>query len=231
MSWTAGPLVAFDTETTGLDVDVERIVTAALVLRGPTGTRVRTWLIDPGVAIPADATAIHGIGTAHVVAHGAAPHVALDEIASLLVHHQRAGVPVVAYNAAFDLTLLDVELARHGLRTLPERLGRPVRPVLDPLVLDRAADPGREGKRRLTDLCEHYGVQETGTLHTADVDALATLSVLDALVVAHPHLAATTLDALHDHQVDAHRRWVDELDEERRERPYVGAGADGRWPV
>ena len=36
-------------------------------------------------------------------------------------------------------------------------------------------------------------------------------------------------DALHDLQVAAHRRWVDTLDPER-EPPYVGAGADGRWP-
>jgi len=231
MTWTAGPLVAFDTETTGLDVEVDRVVTAALVLRGPAGTSVRTWLVDPGVDIPAEATAIHGIATAHAVAGGAAPRDALDEVARELVAHQRHGVPVVAYNAAFDLTLLDVELARHGLPTLPERLGRAVRPVLDPLVLDRDADPDREGKRRLADLCAHYGVAVPGALHTAEVDALATLDVLAALVRRHPGLAAATPQALHDHQVGAHRRWVDELDESRRDRPYVGAGSDGRWPV
>jgi DNA polymerase III subunit epsilon len=231
MTWTTRPLVAFDTETTGLDVGTDRIITAALVLRDPAGTSVRTWLLDADVTIPAEATAIHGITTAHAAAHGEDPRAALEEIASALAGHQRAGVPVVAYNAAFDLTLLDVELARHGLATMPERLGRPVRPVLDPLVLDRDTDAARDGKRRLADLCAHYGVLTPAPLHAAEVDALATLDLLDALVRAHPHLAATTLDALHDHQVGAHRRWVDELDDRARERPYVGAGADGRWPV
>ena len=228
--WTAGPLLGLDTETTGVDVDVDRIVTAALVLREPGGTHVRTWLLDPGVEIPAEATAIHGVTTAHAAASGASPRVALDEIATLVVDAQGDGVPLVAYNAAFDLSLLDVELARHDLPTLAARLGRPVRPVLDPLVLDRWWDPDREGKRRLVDLCARYGVVDVGTLHTADADVLATLDVLDALLRAFPDRGALPPDVLHDLQVVAHRRWVDNLDPERREHAYVGAGADGRWP-
>ncbi|WP_264032027.1 exonuclease domain-containing protein [Cellulosimicrobium sp. SH8] len=227
--WTAGPLLGLDTETTGVDVDVDRIVTAALVLREPGSTHVRTWLLDPGVEIPAEATAIHGVSTAHVSAHGTAPAEALEEIATLLVDAQRDGVPLVAYNAAFDLSLLDAELVRHGLPTLAARLGRPVRPVLDPLVLDRAWDPAREGKRRLVDLCARYEVLDVGPLHTADADVLATLDLLDALARAFPDLGSLGPDALHDLQVVAHRRWVDTLDPER-EPPYVGAGADGRWP-
>ncbi len=228
--WTAGPLLGLDTETTGVDVDVDRIVTAALVLREPGGTHVRTWLIDPGVEIPAEATAIHGITTAHAAAHGSPAREALDEIATLVADGQRDGVPIVAYNAAFDLSLLDAELTRHGLPTLAERLGRPVRPVLDPLVLDRAWDPGREGKRRLVDLCERYEVLAVGPLHTADADVLATLDLLATLARVFPEPASAGPEALHDLQVTAHRRWVDALDPARREQPYVGAGADGRWP-
>ena len=175
-SWATGPLLGFDTETTGLDVATDRVVTAALVLRVPgVRTEVRTWLLDPGVEIPAEATGIHGITTAHAREHGRAPARALDEIATELVRHVGHGVPLVAYNAAFDLSLLDAELTRHGLPTVPERLGRPVAPVLDPLVIDRWQDAGREGKRRLGDLCALYGVVGDGDLHTADVDALATL--------------------------------------------------------
>ena len=110
-------------------------------------------------------------------------------------------------------------------------VSRFARDVMEHLFAERGGDPDREGKRRLADLCAHYGVAVPGALHTAEVDALATLDVLAALVRRHPGLAAATPQALHDHQVGAHRRWVDELDESRRDRPYVGAGSDGRWPV
>ena len=147
MRWTEGPLLGFDTETTGVDVDHDRIVTAALVRRDASGTRIRTWLIDPGVEIPAAASAIHGITTAHARAHGAPPAVALAEIAATVATALAAGTPVVAFNAAYDLSILDAELVRHGLATVPERLGRATSPVIDPLVLDRHEDRYRRGKR------------------------------------------------------------------------------------
>jgi DNA polymerase-3 subunit epsilon len=211
--WATGPLLGFDTETTGLDVASDRVVTAALVLRVPgLRTEVRTWLLDPGVDIPAEATAIHGITTDHARERGRPPAEALDEIATELATHVRRGVPVVAYNAAFDLSLLDAELTRHGLATLPERVGRPVAPVLDPLVIDRWQDADREGKRRLGDLCALYGVVGDGDLHTADVDALATLDVLAALLSRYPHLRSTALEALHVAQAGVHRDWAASVD-------------------
>jgi DNA polymerase III subunit epsilon len=231
MSWTTGPLLGFDTETTGVDVANDRIVTAALVRRVPGGpSEVRTWLVDPGVPIPAEAAAIHGITTEHAVAHGQAPAPALDEIASLLVADLAAGVPVVAFNAAFDLSLLDAELVRHELPTLADRLGRAVSPVIDPLVLDRSLDRFRKGKRKLGDLCAHYGVLDSGNLHTADVDVLATLDVLEAMARAFPELADQDLDSLHRHQISAHRAWAENFNDWRARQGHVGAGASTAWP-
>ena len=230
--WARGPLVGFDTETTGVDVARSRIVTAAVVLRIPgASTEVRTWLLDPGVEIPAEAAAIHGITTEHARAHGASPAAALEEIASALTGHLREGIPVVAYNAAFDLSLLDAELTRHGLATLPERLGRAVAPVLDPLVLDRWQDRYRRGKRRLGDLVQHYGVEAAAELHSADVDVLATLDVLDALVRTFPELGRLGLDELHDAQVRAHHDWARGFNEWRASQGFEGPGASPAWPV
>ncbi|MBN9328148.1 MAG: DNA polymerase III subunit epsilon [Cellulomonas sp.] len=166
-SWSEGPLLGFDTETTGVDVDSDRIVTAALVRRDATSTSITTWLIDPGVPIPAEAAAIHGITTEHAREHGRPPRDALEEIAVELAEAFRTGVPVVAYNASFDLRLLDAELRRHRLPTLPDRLYQAARPVIDPLVLDRAEDRFRRGKRKLVDLCGFYRVIESGSLHSA----------------------------------------------------------------
>ncbi len=199
-------VLGFDTETTGVDVAHDRIVTAALVRRDAGGTQVRTWLLDPGIEIPDIATDIHGVTTDQAQAQGTAPPVALAQMADVLVSALVDGVPVVAFNARFDLRLLDAELTRHNLPTVPQRLGHLVRPVLDPLVLDRAMDPDRPGPRTLGDLCAVYEIA-TGTLHSADVDVMATLDLLDRMATRHPALAATDLDALHDQQVAWAQAW------------------------
>jgi DNA polymerase-3 subunit epsilon len=230
MTWTDGPLLGFDTETTGVDVDHDRIVTAALVRRDREGTHVRTWLIDPGVEIPEGASAIHGISTEHAREHGEQPGPALDEIAATIAEAMRDGTPVVAYNASYDLCLLEAELRRHGLPTVEDRLGGAVQPVIDPLVLDRAEDRFRKGKRKLVDLCGVYQVVDTGSLHTADVDVVATLDVLDRIVGRFPHLGDLDLVSLHDYQVTAHRAWAEAFNAWRAERGHTGPGAEATWP-
>ncbi|GIG35334.1 exonuclease domain-containing protein [Cellulomonas pakistanensis] len=230
MTWTDGPLLGFDTETTGVDTDHDRIVTAALVRRDRDGTHVQTWLVDPGVEIPEGASAIHGISTEHAREHGVEPRGALDEIAAAIAEAVRDGVPVVAYNASFDLCLLESELRRHDLPTVEDRLGGELRPVIDPLVLDRAEDRYRSGKRKLVDLCGVYQVVDTGDLHTADVDVVATLDVLERIVGRFPHLGDLDLVSLHDYQVTAHRAWAEAFNAWRAERGHTGPGAESTWP-
>ncbi|GGC10381.1 exonuclease domain-containing protein [Cellulomonas carbonis] len=231
MGWVDGPVMGFDTETTGVDVGTDRIVTAALVHREGTTTTVTSWLIDPGVEIPEAAAAIHGITTDHARRHGRPPRGALDQIAGMLADALLRGEPVVAFNASFDLSLLDAELRRHALPTLADRIARDVRVVLDPLVLDRAFDRYRRGKRRLGDLCAHYEVEQEDRLHTADVDVRATLDVLGALARCFPELAETDLDVLHERQVAAHRRWAAGYNLWRAEQGLPGPGAEGSWPM
>jgi DNA polymerase-3 subunit epsilon len=213
MGWLEQTMVGFDTETTGVDIANDRIVSAAIITRegsdGPVSSR--TWLIDPGVEIPARATEVHGITTEMVRAEGVDPAVALAEIAALLAAALANGQPVVAYNATYDLGLLEAELARHSLPSLTTMLGpaRAVKPVVDPLVLDRHLDRYRRGKRKLIDLCAHYGVAVNGDdLHAADADVLATLDLVQAMARAFPALATVTLGDLHDQQVSAHHTWA-----------------------
>jgi DNA polymerase III subunit epsilon len=229
-SWADGPFLGFDTETTGVDVTSDRIVTAALVHRDAAATRVRTWLVDPGVDIPPGVTAIHGVTTEHARAHGRAPAEALEEIAAEIAAAQAAGVPLVAYNAGFDLSLLEHELARHGLASLEDRLPGGVRVVLDPLVLDRHVDRPRKGPRKLVDLCEVYDVP-TGDLHTAEVDVVATLDLLARMTARHPQLAAASPAQLHATQVRAHEDWARSYDRWRARRGLPWPGADHGWPL
>lgn len=231
MTWTSGPLLGFDTETTGVAVTDDRIVTAALVRRDGAGTEVRTWIIDPGVPIPAEAAAIHGVTTEMARQQGAPPAQALEEIATALAGALHDGVPVVAFNATFDICILEAELARHGLASLTERIGREVSPVIDPLVLDRAVDRFRRGKRKLVDLCEVYGVGGDGDLHNADVDVLATLDVLAAMTIRHPQLADLDLDALHAYQAVEHTKWAVNFNSWRESKGLTGPGAGESWLV
>ncbi|WP_029252232.1 exonuclease domain-containing protein [Paraoerskovia marina] len=231
MTWSTGPLLGFDTETTGVGVATDRIVTAALVLREGDTTSVRTWLIDPGVEIPTEAAAIHGISTEHAREHGRPPAEALEEIARAIAAELDRGVPVVAYNASFDLSILDAELGRHDLPTISDRIGRPVSPVIDPLVLDRGLDRYRRGKRRLGNLCDEYGVVAGAAgLHSADVDVIATLDVLAAIVARHPDVTTKALPELHEFQVAAHREWATNFNEWRRRQGFEGEGASVAWP-
>lgn len=184
MSWHTAPMLAFDLETTGKDVETARIVTASVVhidpRNGRDGIHTRTWLVDPGIDIPAEATDVHGITTAHAQEHGTKPSVAVYEIEQALQSAWVENTPVVIYNAPFDLTVLDRELRRHhGLGI--DGIG----PIVDPLVIDKTLDRYRKGSRKLTAVCEHHGIV-LDQAHTASADALAAARLAWALACRYP---------------------------------------------
>ena len=180
--WYDGPLAAFDTETTGVDVERDRIVSAAVVVQDAPGTRPRVsrWLVNPGVPVPAAATAVHGLTEEHLRLNGRWPAPVMYEIAEALAEQATAGRPLVVMNAPFDLTLLDRELRRHRASSLDRWFEASPLLVLDPRVLDKHLDRYRKGRRTLTDLCAHYGVTLEGA-HDAAADALAALDLVRAV--------------------------------------------------
>ena len=68
-------LAVFDLETTGLDLDTSRIVTAAVAVIDSNGepTEVHEWLVNPGIEIPEAAANVHGITTDMARANGVQP--------------------------------------------------------------------------------------------------------------------------------------------------------------
>ncbi|MER6537193.1 exonuclease domain-containing protein, partial [Streptomyces sp900105755] len=158
--WYEGPLAAFDTETTGVDVETDRIVSAAVVVQDAPGTRPRVtrWLVNPGVPVPEAATAVHGLTEEHLQRNGRWPAPVMHEIAEELAEHAAMHRPLVVMNAPFDLTLLDRELRRHRASALDRWFEASPLLVLDPRVLDKHLDRYRKGRRTLTDLCAHYEV-------------------------------------------------------------------------
>jgi DNA polymerase-3 subunit epsilon len=223
--WHTGVLGSYDCETTGRDPLTARLVSASFVT---SDGRRYDFLVDPGVPIPPETTAVHGITDEQVREHGTDPAEALDRIAELLAAHLSAGLPLIVFNAPYDLTLLEVELERHGLRPLVARAGR-IEPVIDPLVIDKAVDRFRKGKRNLESQCAHYGVRIEGA-HDAAVDAIAALEVAKALAERYPEVGEATPLELHRQQ----EQWKAASEEDfaayrlRRGEAYM---AEPGWPV
>ena len=232
MGWHRELLTGFDLETTGTNPCEARIVTGAVVevkdgvLRGH-----REWLADPGVEIPADAVAVHGITNERAVAEGRPADQIADAIARVLVSSLESGVPVVAYNAAFDLTLLSAELRRYGLPSLRDRLGgMDPAPVIDPYTIDRSVDRYRRGKRNLEAVCTEYGVS-LDTAHDASADALAAARLARAIADRHPKVAALGPAELHRRQIDWYAEWAADFQSFLRRKGDPDAVVDGTWPV
>ncbi|MEW2190112.1 3'-5' exonuclease [Streptomyces microflavus] len=232
MSWHQGPLVGFDLETTGTDVETDRIVTAALVRLEPDGTvtEQRTWLLDPGVAIPEQASAIHGIGTDHARKHGARAASAVEEIAHAVAGVLCSGVPLVVMNARYDLSLLDRECGRYGLDSVDERIGGVPSPVIDPLVIDKHVDKYRKGKRALQALCEHYGVTLSDA-HDATADAVAAVRVVRQMGERHRPVSTLPPAELHALQVRAAAEQSASLQAYLRRTANPAAVVEQAWPV
>ena len=168
-SWCDRRMAAFDCETTGVDVEHARIVAVAVVLvGGGEPTETTGLLLDPGVEIPAEATAVHGVSTERARAEGIPAAIGV-QLAVEAIAARPADSPVVAMNARFDLTILDREARRHGLAPLSER-GELL--VVDPLVVDKHLDRFRKGSRKLDALCDHYRVR-LDAAHDASCDAFA----------------------------------------------------------
>ncbi|MFC8862694.1 exonuclease domain-containing protein [[Kitasatospora] papulosa] len=182
--------IGWDTETTAPDPTEARIVTAALVARGgASADRVQTWLINPGIPIPPETTEVHGITDAMVQADGQAPAEALEEIATTMHKAIEYGMPLVAFNTAYDWTVLNFELARHGLPMMGDRLGATLPTLVDPHVIDKQVDKYVKGTgmRKLQPTAERYGVELTDW-HTAEADALAALLIAEAQFAKYPRL-------------------------------------------
>ncbi|WBO63099.1 3'-5' exonuclease [Streptomyces camelliae] len=232
MGWHRELLIGFDLETTGTDPREARIVTGAVIeVRAGEPVGRREWLADPGVEIPADAVAVHGISTARAAAEGRPADQVADALAEVLTGYWRAGVPVVAYNAAFDLTLLSAELRRHGLPSLADRLaGADPAPVIDPYTIDRWADRYRRGKRNLEAVCAEYGIV-LDRAHDASADALAAARLAGAIADRHPKIASLSPAELHRRQIQWYAEWAADFQAFLRRKGDAGAVVDGAWPV
>lgn len=237
MSFAEVLRAGWDTETTGVNVAEDRIVTASLVVRGETeDDEVINWVINPGVDCPTEASDIHGWTTERLQAEGAEPAAALEDLAGRLAEVLNRRMPLVSYNGSFDWSILHFELLRHGLEPMTSRLdGDPVT-LIDAYVLDNKVDRYRSGSRSLVAVCEHYGVK-LEEAHAAHADAAAALSVAERIAEKYPQVRALSPVEL----FAAQQRWAAERAESYQawlrsekappEKRDPGAVIDGSWPL
>lgn len=225
MSWHLGRMCGFDLETTSPDPLTARIVTACIVqCGGGQPVDSATWLSDVGgEEIPDGAAAIHGVTTIRARAEGAPLAQVVAELLAGLGQAITAGLPIVAMNARYDLTLLDREAERYGLDPLPYG------PVVDPFVIDKAVDEYRRGSRKLTALCQHYAVP-IGDAHQADADAIAACRVAWRQGTRYERLAAMSLEELHTAQIGWAAEQAASLQEYFRQKDPA-AVVEGAWPL
>ncbi|GHD03688.1 3'-5' exonuclease [Zhihengliuella salsuginis] len=222
-TWNGLPRAAFDLETTGTDPETARIVTASVIVVNGKSEIVHhsEWLVDPGVEIPEAAAAVHGITTEKARAEGQPAASAVAEIAAHL-RDLFATMPVMAFNASYDFTVLNREAARHSVEPLTPA------PVIDPLVIDRHVDKYRRGKRTLAAMAEFYQVP-LNNAHTSLADAAATVGVADAIAARYAEVRIDPFE-LHAAQVNWQQAWAANFQEFLR-RKTPDAVVDGSWPL
>lgn len=228
--WVQREMLAFDLETTGVDLFQDVPVSFALVsFRRGRAIGARTAVVNPGRRIPDAATAVHGITTARAAAEGMPLDDAVHLLAESILRASRRGVPLVGMKLDFDLTILDTQWRRITGRGL-EDCGFQG-PVVDALVLDRHVDRFRGGSRRLSDLCAHYEVAHAGA-HDARADAAAAGGVVVAICRRFPEIRRRRLAELHADQRMWHRTWASTYDAWRRHEglPTLEMGEE-QWPI
>lgn len=166
-------ILIFDTETTGLRFDRDEIIqfsAVALERGGVTQQYDRLIRLAPGQQVPPEIQRLTGITTQDVEQQGIPRDQAAREIAGLLA----GNTLLTAYNAHFDLSFLFHMLRVHGD---PGCLRGKDKLDLLTVYRDRRAYP-----HKLRDAIAAYGLEGTvQNSHQADQDALATVSVMDAM--------------------------------------------------
>ena len=172
------PGFVFDTETTGVDVNSDRVVElGAVCIAGGAQAAKRKMRIDPQMAIPKGASDIHGIRDEHV--RGKPTFAA---VAPRFLEYLDGRVPgpkapwLCGYNATgFDVPLLNAELARAGIDVAID-----VQRIVDPMVFVRW-HLRHLRSRSLESACQHFRV-ELLKAHSALDDAAATAALLLQMV-------------------------------------------------
>jgi len=171
------PLVVFDIESTGVSPRKDRIIELAAIKLMPDGEEIsKCWLMNPGVPIPPETTAIHGISD-EIVKDCPTFADKAEEIFEFF-----RGCDLSGFNAdRFDIPCLEEEFARIGMAFAPS-----ARKHVDVQRIYHKKEP-----RDLSAAVRFYLGRNHDGAHGAEADTRATLEVLKAQMAKYSDLPAT----------------------------------------
>ena len=176
------PLVFFDLETTGTNINSDRIVEICYLKVYPNGNEeAKTMRINPGMHIPEEATAVHGIHDEDVkdcptfkeVARNIARDIEGCDLAGF--NSNRFDIPVLAEE--FLRAGVDIDLARHKF--------------IDVQVIFHKME-----QRTLSAAYKFYCGKNLEDAHSAEGDTRATYEVLMAQLDRYPELNTPVAEVL-----------------------------------
>jgi DNA polymerase-3 subunit epsilon len=168
------PIIFFDLETTGIDHAKDKIVELAMVKINPDGSRDKmVKRINPGIPIPPETTAIHGIKDEDVKDAPLFKHIA-HQLWDWMKNCDLGG-----YNSAkFDMPLLAEEFLRAGITVdFTERNMVDVQQIFFKME-----------SRSLSAAYSFYCNKEMQNAHSAEADINATIEVLEAQLDKYKNL-------------------------------------------
>jgi DNA polymerase-3 subunit epsilon len=194
----ARPIAFFDLETTGVNLATDRIIEVAIIKILTDGTRqVKRKLINPGIPIPAETTAIHGI-TDEMVKDAPSFKQCGNELKQFIENCDMGG-----YNSnRFDIPILMKEFLRAGME-----VDLSTRKMVDVQHIFYKMEP-----RTLTAAYKYYCDKELVDAHSAEADVNATIDVFMSQIERYPHLGNSLESILgiigEDKVVDYARRFI-----------------------
>lgn len=168
------PLVFFDLETTGTNINTDRIVEICYLKVYPNGNEIsKTLRINPEMHIPEQASLVHGIYDADVTDCPTFKEVAKD------IAHDIEGADLAGFNSnRFDIPLLVEEFLRVGVDIDLNK-----RKFIDVQVIYHKLE-----QRTLSAAYKFYCGKNLEDAHTAEADTRATYEVLKAQLDRYPEI-------------------------------------------
>lgn len=177
------PLVIFDLETTGINTSKDRIVELYMIKVQPDGARTELFQrFNPGIPIPPEITAIHGISNEDVADEPGFESKA-NELNQFLVNCDFAG-----FNSnKFDFPMLVEEFYRAGIDFEVSK-----RKFIDAQKIFHTMEP-----RNLSAAYKFYCSKELDNAHSAKADTEATWEIIQSQLDRYTQLEPS-IEFLHE---------------------------------